>query len=222
MLSVTDLWKKTYPGASVGYMVLHNVLNPEQCEALESSKRKLETELRSRFLSREELSSYDPIKVYSDYYKRYTKTYHVLKQLESIIFKGKNIPHVAGLVEAMFMAELKNGLLTAGHDYDALNSPLTLDVAVGDEKYILISGKEQLVKSGDMMIADTEGVISSIIHGPDSRTRISPNTRKAVFVVYTPAGISKKLILDHLSDIHSYVKLISSNVEIELQKVSSV
>jgi len=219
MLYVTDLWKKTYPGASVGCIVLHNVLNPRQCEVLESNKRKLETQLRARFSSKEELSDYNPIKVYSDYYKRYAKTYHVLQQLQSVIFKGKSIPCVASLVEAMFMAELKNCLLTAGHDYDALNIPLTVDVSIGDEKYIVMSGKEQIVKSGDMMIADTKGVISSMIQGPDSRTRILPDTRTAVFMVYAPPGISEKLVLEHLSDIHSYVKLISSNVEIKLQKV---
>jgi DNA/RNA-binding domain of Phe-tRNA-synthetase-like protein len=219
MLYVTDLWKKTHPEASVGCMVLHNVLNPGECEVLENNKRKLETELRARFSSREELSGCDLIKVYSDYYKRYAKTYHVLQELESVVFKGKSIPRVAGLVEAMFMAELKNYLLTAGHDYDALKTPLKLDVAVGDEKYILINGKEQIVKSRDMMISDAEGVISSIIHGPDSRTQILPDTRKAVFVVYAPLGISKKMVLDHLSDIYSYVKLISPNTEIELQKV---
>jgi DNA/RNA-binding domain of Phe-tRNA-synthetase-like protein len=222
VLYATDLWKKTYPGASVGCMVLSNVFNPEQCEVLENSKRKLETELRTRFLSKEELSSHRPIMAYSNYYKRYTKSYHVLQQLESVVFKGKSIPCVAGLVEAMFMAELKNCLLTAGHDYAALKLPLKLDVAVGNEKYIVINGKEQVAKQGDMMIADTEGVISSIIHGPDSRTRILPDTRKAVFMVYAPPGISKKLVLDHLSDIHSYVKLISSNTEIELQKVYPV
>jgi hypothetical protein len=93
------------------------VINPEQCEVLENSKRKLESELRTRFSSKEKLLCHKPIMDYSNYYKRYTKTYHVLQQLESIIFKNKSIPCVAGLVEAMFMAELKNGLLTAGHDW---------------------------------------------------------------------------------------------------------
>ncbi len=222
MLYATDLWKKTYPGASVGCMVLSNVFNPEQCEVLENSKRKLETELRTRFPGKEALSSHSPIMAYSNYYKRYTKNYHVLQQLESVVFKGKRIPCVAGLVEAMFMAELKNCLLTAGHDYTALKLPLKLDVAIGDEKYILINGKEQVVKQGDMMIADAEGVISSIIHGPDSRTRILPGTQKAVFMVYAPPGISKKLVVDQLADIHSYVKLISANAEIELQQVYPV
>ncbi|GAI35107.1 unnamed protein product, partial [marine sediment metagenome] len=64
---------------------------------------------------------------------------HVLLQLESIVFKNKSIPKVASLVEAMFMAEIKNLLLTAGHDLDAIDLPIKLDVSSGGEKYIQIS-----------------------------------------------------------------------------------
>jgi DNA/RNA-binding domain of Phe-tRNA-synthetase-like protein len=145
----------------------------------------------------------------------------VLQQLKSIVFKGKRIPHGAGLVEAMFMAELDNCLLTAGHDYEALKFPLKLDVAMGNEKYVLMNGKEQIVKPGDMMIADTEGIISSIIHGPDSRSRIVSGTQKVVFVVYAPSGISKDVVFDHMSDICAYAKLVSPNATIERQEVYS-
>lgn len=219
MLFATDLWKKTHPGASVGCMIIGNVLNLEPCDGLKNYKRRLETDLRARFISKQELSGHFPITVYSDYYKRYKKTYHVLQQLESIIFKGKEIPHVAGLVETMFMAELKNCLLTAGHDYDALTLPLKLDIAVGNEKYILINGKDQVVKPGDMMVSDTAGIISSIIHGPDLRTRLLPETRKAVFIVYAPSGISKDMVFKHLSDIYSYVQIVSPDAEVERQEV---
>lgn len=221
MIHVAEAWKQTYPGAGLGVMILNNLLNQGQCELLENAKRKLETELRDKFTNAEVLSSYFPISVYCRYYKRYKKSYHVLKQLESIIFKGQKIPCVAPIVEAMFMAELKNGLLTAGHDYNALALPLQADVATGNETYILINGKEQAVKPQDMMLADTEGIISSIIHGPDLRTRIVPETRKAVFVVYAPAGISNDAVAKHLADIYAYVKLISPNAKIDLQSIYS-
>jgi hypothetical protein len=40
MLYVTELWKKTHPGASVGCMIIGNVPNLEKCEVLENHKRK--------------------------------------------------------------------------------------------------------------------------------------------------------------------------------------
>lgn len=219
MLKITEAWKKAHPGASVGIMIVNNVLNPVQSEELDRHKQTLVSNLAAKFSNRLELNEYTPIKIYSDYYKRYKKTYHVKQQLESVIFKGKSIPNAAGLVEAMFMAELKNCLLTAGHDYKALKPPLTLAVEKGDEKYTLINGREQQLKPDDMFIHDTEGIISSIIHGPDLRTRIMPATQKAMFVVYVPPDISPKEISDHLSDIYNYVSVVSANAEIELKQI---
>jgi len=219
MMQVSEAWKQLYPGAGVGVMVLDQVSNPAFSEALETEKRLVEAELRAKFADRQELVDSPILKAYADYYKKFAKTYHVQQQLESVVFKGKSIPAVAGLVEAMFMAELKNGLLTAGHDYQMLQLPLTFDAASQDEQYVLMNGKEQAVKPGDMRISDTSGVISSIIHGPDQRTRIAANTQKVVYVVYAPPGIAHKLVLQHLSDIHRYVKLFAPGVQMIEQQV---
>jgi len=221
MLQVSKAWKQFFPGAGVGVMLLEQGCNPTFSEPLETEKRLVEAELRAKFADRQELVDSPILKSYTDYYKKFAKTYHVQQQLESVIFKGKSIPAVAGLVEAMFMAELKNGLLTAGHDFQTLQLPLTLDVAIQDERYVLMNGKEQAVKPGDMRISDTAGVISSIIHGPDQRTRITTDTQKVVYVVYAPPGIAHKLVLQHLSDIHRYVKLFSPGVQMLEQQVYS-
>lgn len=221
MLQVSEAWKQSYPGAGVGIMLLEQVTNPAFTEALETEKRFVETELRARFTDRQLLLDSTILKKYADYYKKFAKTYHVQQQLESVIFKGKSIPSVAGLVEAMFMAELKNGLLTAGHDYQTLQLPLKLDIAGPDERYVLMNGKEQALKPGDMRIDDKAGIISSIIHGPDQRTRIAANTQAVVYVVYAPQGIDHKLVLQHLTDIHRYVKLFATGVQMLEQLVVS-
>jgi DNA/RNA-binding domain of Phe-tRNA-synthetase-like protein len=117
------------------------------------------------------------------------------------------------------MAELKNQLLTAGHDLGALREPLRLDVATGDERYTLLNGKEETLKAGDMFIADAEGVTSSILYGPDYRTRITPDTRTALFTVYAPPGIEPAAVRQHLEDIQAYVMLIAPEAAVEVRKV---
>lgn len=221
MLQVSEAWKQSYPGAGVGIMLLEQVTNPAFSEELEAEKRLVETELRARFTDRQLLLDSTILKKYADYYKKFAKTYHVQQQLESVIFKGKSIPAVAGLVEAMFMAELKNGLLTAGHDYKALQLPLKLDIAGPGERYVLMNGKEQELKLGDMRINDTAGIISSIIHGPDQRSRIEADTKEVVYVVYAPPGLAHKLVLQHLTDIHRYVKLFAPGLNVLEQLVVS-
>jgi len=54
----------------------------------------------------------------------------------------------------MFMAELKNFLLTAGHNLDVADLPIKLDVASGGEKYIQLSGQEKNLIHNDMMASN--------------------------------------------------------------------
>ena len=220
MLQIAEKWKTSFPGAGVGILVVDHVTNPEHSAMLDEQKRMIENELRSKYSNRSELVESPILDAYIAYYKKFAKTYHVQQQMESVIFKSKSIPSVAGLVETMFMAELKNGLLTAGHDYLALQLPLKLNVVNDGEQYILMNGKTQIAKPGDMSISDEAGIISSIIHGPDSRTRITSETTKVMFVVYAPSGIPHDFVFQHLSDIYSYIKLFAPNSEVEFQNIN--
>jgi DNA/RNA-binding domain of Phe-tRNA-synthetase-like protein len=203
MLEVTTAWKDTFPEAHVGVLAMREVSNPAQHAELEKHKIELENGLRAQFSGHERsaLASHPILQAYSSYYRRFNKTYHVQLQLESITWKRKAIPSVSALVEAMFMAEMKNLLLTAGHDLDVLRLPLTLDVSKGTERYILMRGEEQVLKPDDMFIRDKDDVISSIIYGPDRRTQITADTRNVVFTVYAPAGIDEQAVKEHLQDI---------------------
>jgi DNA/RNA-binding domain of Phe-tRNA-synthetase-like protein len=128
---------------------------------------------------------------------------------------------VAALVEVMFMAELDNQLLTAGHDLDRLVEPVTLDVSTGNEQYELMRGQAQQLKAGDMMISDAQGVISCIVYGPDRRTQITPATQRVLFTVYAPAGIGEQPVADHLSRIQTNVQYIAPTAETILLQIVS-
>lgn len=221
MLIISDKVKKVYPEALMGILAMKNVCNPKKHEGLDRYKLELENNLRKNFtgLDRVELKNMEPLKTYNNYYKKFKKTYHVLLQLESIVFKNKSIPKVASLVEVMFIAELKNLLLTAGHDLDAIGLPIKLDVSNGGEKYTQISGQGKELIYNDMMVSDSKGIISSIIYGPDKRTQIKPDTRNVLFVVYAPPGIEKFKVLQHLQDIQNYIHIIAPESEIKLLKV---
>jgi DNA/RNA-binding domain of Phe-tRNA-synthetase-like protein len=211
MFMASDAWKAAYPDALAGVLAMSDVANPASSEALDRRKAELEAGLRARFAGRkEELRALGPLAAYRAYYKAFKKTYHVQMQLESVALKGQSIPRVAALVEAMFVAELKNLLLTAGHDLDVIQPPVTIDVATGTERYVRLNGQEQGLKAGDMFIADTQGVLSSIIYGPDQRTQITPATGRVLFTVYAPPGIGEHAVLDHLRDIEANVRLFAA------------
>ncbi len=215
MLNITPACKSKYPGAVAGVLAMGNVINPKQSAALQREKERLQDQLISDYAGqdRKSLRRHPILKAYHDYYRVFKKTYHVQLQLESVVWKKKRIPSIAALVEAMFMAELKNLLLTAGHDLKRLTSPIQLDTATGSEEYVRINGTAQRLKPGDMYIADRDGVLSSVLYGPDRRSRIQPDTREVIFTVYAPPGIGEDPVSSHLEDLQFYVASTSPDAE---------
>jgi DNA/RNA-binding domain of Phe-tRNA-synthetase-like protein len=223
MFTVSDAWKAAYPDAAIGILVMHDVLNPEQHPALDERKKALETELRSRYAGydRSAIKAIPTILAYNAYYKRFKKTYHVQLQLESVLLKGKSIPRAGALVEAMFMAELEDMLLTAGHDLKAVQTPVGVDVADGSEHYTRLNGQEQDLKPGDMFISDAQGIMSSIIYGPDRRTRITAETRHVIFTTYGVPGVERLSLHRHLEQIQTNVLLFAPAAQVVLLEVYS-
>jgi DNA/RNA-binding domain of Phe-tRNA-synthetase-like protein len=216
ILEVNPNWCEAHPGASVGLIAMRGVANPASNESLNDLASVLECELRSRLetADRETIRAIPPLPAYAAYYKRWGQRYHVAMQLESVAQKGKALPRVAALIEAMFIAELRNLLLTAGHDLDALELPVHLTVGTG-ESFTAPNGQETTVKAGDMVIADARGrVLSAIITGPSDFARIGPETTAALFYSYAPPGVDSILVHAHLNEIERNVRLISPEAEI--------
>ncbi len=211
MIRVSDAFRARYPQARLGSLSLTGVANPVAHPELDIRKAALEQELRARYAAfdRGRLKLLPVLRAYDAYYRRFDKSYHVLLQLESVALKGKPIPAVAALVEAMFMAELSSLILTAGHDASSVAEPLLLDVATGAETYLGIGGKEVGCTAWDMMISDAKGVISSVLHGPDLRTRITAGTTSVLFTAYAPEGVGDEALRTHLREIEEYVRLIA-------------
>lgn len=217
VLVATDAWRSAFRGAVVGALVMRAVRNPEQSAALELEKRRLESRLRAAAGS----SScggrgVDRVaRAYVDYYRSRGKTYQVKAQRESVALKGKPIPSRAALVEAMFMAELDNLILTAGHDLDALAAPVRVDTTADGDRYLLLNGTEAVLERGDMMMVDGSGIISSVLRGPDRRTRITQRTRSVLFAAYAPAGIDEDAVSAHLEEIRTNVQLVAPDAKTE-------
>jgi DNA/RNA-binding domain of Phe-tRNA-synthetase-like protein len=58
---------------------------------------------------------------------------------------------------------MKNVINSSGHDFDALQLPIRLDITKGNEVYTLMRGEVRQVRPGDMAISDGKGIIFNII-----------------------------------------------------------
>src|SRR6059036_3954977 len=108
---------------------MRNVTNPTHHPRLDQRITEWEAELRKELdgSDRTARRALPGLQAYAAYYRRFRKTYHVELQLESTLLKGRAIPRSPALVTGMVAAELKNQLLRAGHDLDAIEPPVTLD-----------------------------------------------------------------------------------------------
>ena len=216
ILAVDPAWREAHPGATAGIIALRGVANPSAHAALNELAAALESDLRARLgdADRETLRTTPPLPAYAAYYKRWGQRYHVAMQLESVVHKRKPLPRVAALVEAMFIAELRHLLLTAGHDLDAVELPMRLGVGA-EQSFTAPNGVEMKVKAGDMVIADARGrVLSAIVTGPSYVARIGPVTIAALFYTYAPPGIDVALVSDHLDEIERNVRFMSPDAEV--------
>lgn len=206
-LSVSDAWRRSFPGAAAGFLLVEGLERGKVSPELSAARQELETDLRAILPDRQAIRALPRAQSYAAYYKGFKKTYQVAAQLESVAVKGRSIPEITGPVTAMFMAEIKNLVLTAGHDADLVRPPLSLMAAEGGEEFVGMGGRQQQVKAGDMYIRDEEGIISDVIYGPDERTKITAGTKRALFCAYAPAGVGSEAVAAHLNDIESFLRL---------------
>ena len=212
---LTKRWREAYPQAVMGVLAMQGLSSSGPTEGLDARRTQLERDLRDRYagIARADLKELPAIRAYDQFYKRFKKTYHLLLQLESIV-AGKSIPSDQALISAMFMAELDDLLLTAGHDLDRVSGEVRFDASQGTERYERMNGETQTLKAGDLYSADETGVLSCVIYGPDRRTRIEPATNSVLFTTYGVPGIGGELVNVHLNRLRELILLFSPDAEL--------
>lgn len=220
-LTVSPEWRATFPDAHVGILLVDHVRNGPPPAELVQHAQTVETQLRARYAgaARADLASAPTLQAYIRHYRAFGQTYHVLRQLESVALKSRPLESPSALVLAMFVVELDTLLLTAGHDAEALEPPLTLDRSVAGDHFVGIGGREHALREGDMLMRDVEGIISAVIYGPDQRTRLTDQTRRALFTTYAPSGISVAELEAHLDGLAAAVALASPAAVVQLKAV---
>lgn len=221
MLSISPAAKELFPDLKIGLLLISNIKNTYLNDKMAHAKDSLIEDLKLRYgsLSRKDLIKTEVLQGYYSYYKSFTKTYHVLLQLESVIYKEKGIPLVSPIVQSMFMAELKNHFLTSVHDYSKIAEPLYLDRTISGELFKLFNGEQKSLKKDDLYIRDTKDIISNVLNGMDERTKVTSDTHIAMYNVYVPFYVDEEKILAHLDDMANYLKLNDESAIIEERSI---
>ena len=220
-ITVTDEWKSTHPGASIGLLEVSGVDNTIASAELETRKREIETLLREKYqnYTRQDFLSIPTMLAYVQYYKRFSKTYHVLQQVESLALKNKNLPTVSPLVDSNFIAEVDTLALAAGHDVSKLQGSILIDVSKTGDQMTQMNGTAKEIPAGDMVMKDEHGVCCCIIYGQDNLSPISPETTHALYVVYAPVKVPVESVEAQLQAIEANIRLLAPSVVVEQNRV---
>jgi len=221
LISTTNEWRITHPGAVIGLLELSGVENTHPSLQLDDRKRETEARLRERYkgFTRQDFVALPVMAAYEQYYKRFNKTYHVQLQVESIILKGKNLPNVSPLVDANFVAEVETWVLTAGYDVAKLRGVVSIDVSREGDQMTQMNGTLKAIHAGDMIMRDAAGVCCSILYGQDHRSPISSETSHALYVAYAPVGVPAETVEAHLRKIEENIRLFSPRASVEQQQL---
>jgi DNA/RNA-binding domain of Phe-tRNA-synthetase-like protein len=204
--------KLMYPRVAFGSLTVKEAPNSKQNKRLEDIKHSLEKNIREEYPAPRD----DPvIQVYSDYFKRWNRTYPVEFQVKSIK-AGRSLPTVSTLVDCMFMSELRNRILSSGHDLDSISGDAFFDLSDRGDEYTKLNGEKQSLPQSDVVLRDSEGILASVLYGPARRTSISPRTDNAQFFAWCPNGMQDDAILAHLNDIKTNLEIVYGTVKAEL------
>ena len=66
-----------------------------------------------------------------------------------------------------------------------------------------------------MSIRDARGILSTVLYGPDQRTRLRPETRSVLFTTYAPSGILDADIMLHLNRIQALVRAQTPSAQVD-------
>jgi DNA/RNA-binding domain of Phe-tRNA-synthetase-like protein len=220
-ISGTTEWHAAHPGAVIGLLEITGVENTLPSPQLNQRKREVEARLRKDCagFSRPDFLALPVMTAYEKYYKRFSKTYHVLLQVESIALKNKSLPDVSPLVDANFTAEVDTFVLTAGHDVAKLEGPVWIDVAGPGTEMTTMNGAQKPIPLGDMIMRDGHGVCCTILYGQDNCSPITLETRHVLYVSYAPLGVSPEAVETHLDQIEQNIRLFAPQARVEQSRL---
>ncbi|OIO47876.1 MAG: hypothetical protein AUJ32_01890 [Parcubacteria group bacterium CG1_02_40_82] len=215
-ITFSENLKERYKNVNLGTLIVRDVQNKEFDERLDKEKRIVEQYIMDNY---KEPDNVKRIREYNDFYFEFGETFPVKYQIKSIL-EGKQIPSISCLVEAMFMTELKHICLMAGHDLDAIQGDLVLDIAQEGEMYIKINDEKQELKKDDIVLRDGMGIIASVLYGPDNRTKIIPISKNIIYMAYFTFAVTRSEIIIVMADLAKYLRICEGpHANIERMKI---
>lgn len=169
---------------------------------------------------REKYADYDRKAVFGEnpyfrFFKKFKKTYPVMQQFESVLFKGRPFPEGNPAATLPFLAEICTQVLSGAHDIDCIDGPLTIFTPDSRLPFDGMRAESTHTYPNDVCGRDGSGIIFSMIAGADKRTCVHPDSRHIFYPVFGTPDTPPALIQSTLDRIVSYLQVLAPAAEIE-------
>lgn len=169
---------------------------------------------------REKYADYDRKAVFGEnpyfrFFKKFKKTYPVMQQFESVMFKGRPFPEDDPVMGVPFLLELTTFVLSGTHDLDRMDGPLTIFTPDAKLPFPGMRGDSTHTYPNDICGRDGTDIIFSMIAGADERTCIHPDSRHVFYPVFGTPATPTATIEDALERLTFFVRILAPDTAIE-------
>lgn len=163
---------------------------------------------------------YDRKNVFGDnpyfrFFRKFKKTYPVMMQFESVLFKGRPFPNYNPVAEVPFLMELMTQVLSGTHDADRISGTVELYLGVEKEEFPGLRGVPFHTYPGDVCGRDREGIIFSMIAGADARTCARMDSRHVIYPVFGTPELPETVLADAMDTLCRYIQVLSPDAVME-------
>ncbi len=134
-------------------------------------------------------------------------------QLKSIQEKG--LPGGSPVVRALLLSEMSTGLLMGAQDAAAIEGALVCDLAREGESFQGMRG-EVLCRKEEIVLRDGQGIIATLLQGPDHRTRLKKDTKDVVFFIFSAPGISAAEVREGVGVVQALFRGACAEIQVQV------
>ena len=151
---------------------------------------------------------------YFRFFKKFKKTYPVMMQFESVLFKDRPFPAFNPVAEIAFLMELVTHVLSGAHDADRIAGEVLLYSATAKEEFPGLRGQPFHTYPGDFCARDAEGIIFSLIAGADERTCARTDSTYVIYPLFGTPDLPVSVLEEAMEVLVRYIQVLAPEAEI--------
>lgn len=203
---------KQYPDLVIGVVVAKGIDNTKNTNEIQQQIREIEGKIKANF-DKETLSQDPKIniwrKVYSSFGVKSKDAKSSVENLYRLVLRGIELRKINNLVDAYNLISLKYMMPVGGEDIDKIVGDLELTIAGDNEVPVKLLGDDEpeAPQAGEIFYKDNHSAVCRRWNWREAdRTKLTENTKNAIFVVEGLPPVGKQEIESAINELKGLVE----------------